>query len=158
MPSCCSSVHMFTSRLCCSSSSSFLDHSKQKARAGTERGTAKKMQNRSGSAGHTRTGRLSLLFATALLGLPSAFALPSASTSLSRRDILSDLISFLPSNLQDDATQGVLQNWWMGIPKDENAIKKAFGVNDLDSLNATLEFLNIPYVSPFPLSSLLNHF
>ena len=111
------------------------------------------MHNYLGPAGHT-SARLSLLFTTALFCLRSVFAIPSPSTTLNRRDLLSDLISYLPDNLQDDATQGVLQNWWTGIPKDEGAIQKAFGVDDLNSLNATLEFLNIPYAH-LPVSSLL---
>lgn len=105
-----------------------------------------------GLASHTRVG-LSLLCTIAFVCLRPVFASPAPTKTLNRRDLFSDLFSGLPKDLQDDASQGVLQSWWTGIPKDESAIEKAFGVNDLDSLNATLEFLNIPYAH-LPISSL----
>ena len=65
-------------------------------------------------------------------------------TLLHSRDLLTDITDTLPSNLQDDVFQGIHQNWWYGIPKDVDSVRKAFGVDDLNSLNAPEEFLNIP--------------
>lgn len=64
--------------------------------------------------------------------------------ALQRRDVISDLTQNLPSNLRDDVTQGITQNWWSGIPVDEAAVRKAFKLSSLDSLNAETQFLNIP--------------
>lgn len=63
---------------------------------------------------------------------------------VTRRDLLTDLTNSLPDSVQGDVSQGILQNWWSGIPRDNAAIQKALGVDNLDSLNATTEFLNIP--------------
>jgi len=91
-----------------------------------------------------------ILFSTVtinVLGIPydtGDVKINTERSTLSRRDLLTDITNSLPSSLRDDVTQGVYQNWWAGIPQDEAAIRKAFGVDNLDRLNAPVEFLNIP--------------
>ncbi|KAF8473252.1 hypothetical protein BDZ91DRAFT_845742 [Kalaharituber pfeilii] len=69
---------------------------------------------------------------------------PDQRTKYVRRDLLTDVTSTVPDSLRDDITQGVLQNWWFGIPRDVAAVRDAFGISDINSLRAENEFMNVP--------------